>query len=98
MQAGNVQTLFTFLFLFCYIFQILIKRLIHATTMTTINPDATRVGIIEIGNRGYKVLELGAAKNLSDTLDVLLTTEYNGEQNHNIVEAMELMIDMFERS
>ncbi len=79
------------------------KRLIHAAMMTTISPDATHVGIIEIGNRvTVKVLEFAAAKSLSDTLGVLLTMEYNGEQNHNIVEAMieimEIMTDMFEHS
>ncbi len=60
--------------------------------------DAQRYGIIQIGNKPYNELQLGDAKNFKETVKVLLNIEYTGEEKHDIPEAMEMMMDMFNRS
>ncbi len=79
-------------------FQGIIKRLVHITTMMGTFPDGQRYGFIQIGNKAYNELELGDATNLRETVKALLNIEYTGEENHNLPDAMEMMIDMFNRS
>ncbi len=62
------------------------------------SPDAQRYGIIQIGNGAYNELELGDTKNVKETVKALLNIEYSGEEKHNIPDAMEMMMDMFNRS
>ncbi len=61
-------------------------------------PEVERYGIILIGNHAYKALDLSAGKSLKETIKVLLSLNYTNEENHNIPDAMEMMIDMFKRS
>ncbi len=61
-------------------------------------PDAQSYGIIQIGNKAYNELELGDAKNMKETVQATLNIEYRNEEKHNIPKAMEMMIDMFNRS
>ncbi len=61
-------------------------------------PDAQRYGFIQIGNQAYNELELGDAQNLRETVKALLNIEYTGEENHNVPDAMEMMMGMFNRS
>ncbi len=62
------------------------------------SPDAQRYGVIQIGNKAYNELELGATNNMKETVKTLLNIEYSDEENHNVPKAMEMMIDMFNRS
>ncbi len=60
--------------------------------------DTQRYGIIQIGNRAYKELELGDPKNLKETVKSLLNIEYRNDEKHDLPNAMEMMINMFNRS
>ncbi len=62
------------------------------------SPDAQRYGIIQIGNGSYNELELGDTKNVKETVKALLNIECSGEEKHNVPDAMEIMMDMFNRS
>ncbi len=83
--------------MFRFLCQRLIQRAIHGIT-TGERLDDQRYGVIQIGNKAYNELELGDAKNLKETVKSILNIEYKDEDNHNIPDAMEMMIDMFNRS
>ncbi len=61
-------------------------------------PEVERIGIIVIGNHAYKVLDLSAGKAVKETIKVLLSLNYTNDEQHNIPDAMEMMIDMFKLS
>ncbi len=73
----------------------MIKRLIIFTSTMMEFSNAQRYGFIQFGNKAYKELELGNATNLRETIKALLNLEYTGEEKHNVPDAMEMMMDMF---